>query len=55
MLREHDAAVDEIAELAGAERGRIRIGSASAMVLTDELPAILKELRKQHPRSERSL
>ena len=52
MLREHDAAVDEIAELAGAERGRIRIGSASAMVLTDELPAILKELRKQHPRAE---
>ena len=52
MLREHDAAVDEIAELAGAERGRLRIGSASAMVLTDELPAILKELRKQHPRAE---
>ena len=52
MLREHDAAVDEIAELAGAERGRIRIGSASAMVLTDELPAILKELRKQHPGAE---
>jgi DNA-binding transcriptional LysR family regulator len=52
MLREHDAALDEIAELAGAERGRLRIGSASAMVLTDELPAILKELRKQHPRAE---
>jgi DNA-binding transcriptional LysR family regulator len=52
MLREHDAAVDEIAELAGAERGRLRIGSASAMVLTDQLPTILKELRKQHPRAE---
>lgn len=52
MLREHDAAIDEIAELAGAERGRIRIGSASAMVLTDQLPAILTELRKQHPRAE---
>jgi len=52
MLREHDAAIDEIAELAGAERGRLRIGSASAMVLTDQLPAILKELRKQHPRAE---
>jgi DNA-binding transcriptional LysR family regulator len=52
MLREHDAAIDEIAELAGAERGRLRIGSASAMVLTDELPAILKELRKQHPAAE---
>jgi DNA-binding transcriptional LysR family regulator len=52
ILREHDAAVDEIAELAGAERGRLRIGSASAMVLTDQLPAILTELRKQHPRAE---
>ncbi len=52
MLREHDAAIDEIAELAGAERGRLRIGSASAMVLTDQLPTILKELRKQHPRAE---
>ena len=52
ILREHDAAVDEIAELAGAERGRLRIGSASAMVLTDQLPVILTELRKQHPRAE---
>jgi DNA-binding transcriptional LysR family regulator len=52
MLREHDAAIDEIAELAGAERGRLRIGSASAMVLTDQLPIILTELRKQHPRAE---
>jgi DNA-binding transcriptional LysR family regulator len=52
ILREHDAALDEIAELAGAERGRLRIGSASAMVLTDRLPAILKELRAQHPAAE---
>ena len=52
ILREHDAALDEIAELAGAERGRLRIGSASAMVLTEQLPSILKELRKQHPAAE---
>lgn len=52
ILREHDAAVDEIAELAGAERGRLRVGSASAMVLTEPLPKILKELRKQHPAAE---
>ena len=52
ILREHDAALDEIAELAGAERGRLRIGSASAMVLTDQLPVILKELRAQHPAAE---
>jgi DNA-binding transcriptional LysR family regulator len=52
ILREHDAALDEIAELAGAERGRLRIGSASAMVLTEQLPAILKDLRRQHPAAE---
>jgi DNA-binding transcriptional LysR family regulator len=52
ILREHDAAVDEIAELAGAERGRLRIGSASAMILTEPLPKILKELCKQHPAAE---
>ena len=55
ILREHDAAIDEIAELAGAERGRLRIGSASAMVLTDQLPGILKDLRKQHPAAEISV
>ena len=55
ILREHDAALDEIAELAGAERGRLRIGSASAMVLTEQLPAILKDLRKQHPAAEISV
>ena len=55
ILREHDAALEEIAELAGAERGRLRIGSASASLLTDQLPRILKELRKQHPRAEISV
>ncbi|MDQ6651393.1 MAG: LysR family transcriptional regulator [Acidobacteriota bacterium] len=52
ILRDHDAAVDEIAELAGAERGRLRIGSASAMVTTDVLPKLLKEVRRQHARAE---
>ena len=55
ILREHDAAQDEIAELAGAERGRLRIGSASAMVLTEPLPQILKELKQQHPKAEVSV
>lgn len=55
ILREHDAALDEIAELAGAERGRLRVGSASAMVLTERLPGILKELRKQHAAAEISV
>jgi DNA-binding transcriptional LysR family regulator len=52
ILRDHDAAVDEIAELAGAERGRLRIGSASAMVTTDVLPKLLKGVRKQHAGAE---
>ncbi|MFN2516252.1 MAG: LysR family transcriptional regulator [Pyrinomonadaceae bacterium] len=52
ILRDHDAALDEIAELAGAERGRLRIGSASAKVTTDVLPKLLKEVRRQHARAE---
>ncbi|MEK6279044.1 MAG: LysR family transcriptional regulator [Acidobacteriota bacterium] len=52
ILRDHDAAVDEIAELAGAERGRLRVGSASAMVTTDVLPKLLKEVRREHAKSE---
>ena len=44
ILREHDAAVEEISALAGAERGRLRIGSASAMVNTDQLPLLLKQI-----------
>ncbi|HSS21462.1 MAG TPA: LysR family transcriptional regulator [Pyrinomonadaceae bacterium] len=52
ILREHDSAQEEIAELAGAVRGRLRIGSASAMVTTDVLPKLLKEVRRQHPHAE---
>lgn len=52
ILREHDAAQEEIAELAGAQRGRLRIGSASAMITTDPLPKILTEMRKQHTVAE---
>lgn len=55
ILREHDAAQDEIAELAGAERGRLRIGSASAGITSDPLPKILKELRKLHAGAEVSV
>ncbi|MDT7780793.1 MAG: hypothetical protein QOC99_3305 [Acidobacteriota bacterium] len=49
ILREHDAALAELAELAGAKHGRLRVGSASGMVSADALPAILKKLRKSHP------
>jgi DNA-binding transcriptional LysR family regulator len=55
ILRDHDAAVDELAELAGAEKGRLRVGSASAMVTTDVLPSLLKGVRKQHQRADISV
>lgn len=50
ILREHDAALAEIAELAGAKHGRLRLGSASAMVSTEPLPQILRELHHLHER-----
>jgi len=49
ILREHDAAVEEIAEIAGAEYGRLRIGSASAMFTTNQLPMILQQLKAKFP------
>src|SRR6266700_1382280 len=55
ILREHDAAREELAALMGAERGRLRIGSASAMVSADPLPQILKELREKYPGIEASV
>ncbi|MBC7929190.1 MAG: LysR family transcriptional regulator [Rubrivivax sp.] len=55
ILREHDAALAELAELAGAERGRLRVGSSSGMVSADALPAILKRLRKTHQHAEVSV
>src|SRR4051794_8846083 len=45
ILREHDSAISLMAELAGARRGRLRIGSASAMVSADALPSLLKKLQ----------
>jgi len=55
ILRDHDAAVDEVAELAGTQRGRLRIGSASAGVTTDVLPKLLQEVRKRHADANLSL
>ena len=52
ILREHDAALAELAELAGAEHGRLRVGSASAMVSSGALPLVFKELLERHPRAE---
>jgi DNA-binding transcriptional LysR family regulator len=48
ILREHDAAVAEIAELGGVEHGRLRIGSASAEFATLQLPRILQGRPKKY-------
>jgi DNA-binding transcriptional LysR family regulator len=55
ILREHNAALEELAALTGAHRGRLRIGSASAMVNADPLPQILREVRQAHPGVETSV
>ncbi|MBX7053868.1 MAG: LysR family transcriptional regulator [Pyrinomonadaceae bacterium] len=55
ILREHDTALSEIAELGGAEHGRLRIGSASAMFATQQLPGIMQALRVKFPNSELSV
>lgn len=55
ILREHSAALEELAALTGAHRGRLRIGSASAMVSADPLPQILREVKLTHPGVETSV
>lgn len=52
ILREHDSALAEIAEVAGAEYGRLRIGTASGTFAMHQLPAILKRLKDIYPRAE---
>jgi DNA-binding transcriptional LysR family regulator len=55
ILREHDMALAEIAELGGVEKGRLRIGSASAEFTTQQLPHILQSLRDDYPNAELSV
>jgi DNA-binding transcriptional LysR family regulator len=52
ILREHDSALAEIAEVAGAEHGRLRIGSASAMFATMQLPMIMQGLLEKFGNAE---
>lgn len=55
IMNEHDSALAELAEVAGAEHGRLRIGSASAMFATAQLPTILESLKKEFPSAEISV
>ncbi len=52
ILREHDSALAEIAEVAGAEYGRLRIGSASGTFAMNQLPWIMRGLREKFPNGE---
>ena len=52
ILREHDSALAEIAEVAGAELGRLRIGSASGTFAMHQLPWILHRLKEKFPNSD---
>lgn len=49
ILREHDTALMEVAEIAGAEYGRLRIGSSSSMFAGEQLPGILQKLKEKFP------
>ncbi len=55
ILREHDSALAEIAEVAGAEYGRLRIGTASGTFAMNQLPTILAKLRDKFPNAELSV
>lgn len=52
IMREHDIALAELAELGGAEHGRLRIGSSSSTFAANQLPKILTELRKKYLNAE---
>ena len=52
ILREHDSALAEIAEVAGAELGRLRIGTASGTFAMHQLPWILQRLKEKFPNSD---
>src|SRR5437588_214721 len=55
ILREHDSALAEIAELGGAEHGRLRIGTASAEFACAQLPRILGGLKLKFPNADISV
>jgi DNA-binding transcriptional LysR family regulator len=52
ILREHDSALAEISEVAGAVYGRLRIGTASGTFAMEQLPAIIQQLKKKYPNAE---
>jgi DNA-binding transcriptional LysR family regulator len=55
ILREHDSALAEIAEIAGAAFGRLRIGAASGTFAMHQLPSIMHKLKEKYPNAELSV
>jgi len=55
ILKEHDDAKIEVADLSGEQRGRLRIGTASTRVSSYPLPEILHQLKLKHPLVELSV
>ncbi len=52
ILREHDSALAEISEVAGAVYGRLRIGTASGTFAMEQLPSIIQQLKKKYQNAE---
>ena len=52
ILREHDTALAELAELGGVEHGRLRIGSSSSAFSANQLPGILIDVFKKYPNAD---
>lgn len=52
VLRGYSELQNEVAEIAGKSHGRLRIGSASAMFATEQLPEILDGLHKSFGEAE---
>jgi DNA-binding transcriptional LysR family regulator len=52
ILREHDSALAEISEVAGAVYGRLRIGTASGTFAMEQLPSIITQLKKKYQNAE---
>jgi DNA-binding transcriptional LysR family regulator len=55
ILREHDAALEELTSLRRAGRGRLRIGTASTMAGFHPLPEILARIKREYPAARLAL
>lgn len=52
LLKAHDDALLALKELGEAEKGRLRIGTASTMASNEQLPTILAELKRAYPKAQ---